>query len=383
MANLSRMEELTLKRLLGEIAPKEEEELEEIAQMSDDNRRFIERMHPVAFHERRQAFKPKERHLLAYSIAIFVVLLAGWTLWWLQQPRRSKLEEHGPLQATLVFRHNPEKPVWDSIVLGDIDEGRAYPAGAIQVARIKDQIFIIPWPDTLSSGNDTLAYLLRVYGKGSAQLFIPDVMKSQVGPGSSVSFSIYPSGSTPAGNTVSCDGEAFFDIPLTVQIPTVVKTLKQTITAFGAFFGVRDYLKEDTGAAFCYAGKITVRDTAENTRTLASAQRVTIEAKHAPKVWKDDFPIAKWSSPELPFDFSHLNLDSAMKEISRWYGMSIVQYHDGVNRYKRGDVFTGPLSRYQTLKQLLSLIDRNDLHFRIQGSTIHVSGSTDRSGHNH
>ena len=88
-----------------------------------------------------------------------------------------------------------------------------------------------------------------------------------------------------------------------------------------------------------------------------------------------DFPQALWSSPELVFDFTHLDLDSAMNEIANWYGFTKIVFQHGVKRNIPGMVYAGLLSRYLTLNQLLSIIERSDLHFSIreQEQTILVS----------
>ena len=57
MADLTRMEELIVKRLHGKLKPKEEKELKALAQASEENRQFIERISPKAVRKMRQAAK--------------------------------------------------------------------------------------------------------------------------------------------------------------------------------------------------------------------------------------------------------------------------------------------------------------------------------------
>ena len=417
MADLSRMEDLTLKRLLGEITPEEDNELEALARASEENRQFINRMSTKAFHKRQRSLKrtdydrldrltkqkignipgvlewvptnPKERNLLPYSIGVAasILLIAGVALWFSRGARTSKTAANYPIKATLrwqpTFGNGSETGVGDSIVLGDIEEGKAYKAGAMRIARAKNELFITLWPDRAAAGTDTLAYHLRIYGKENAQLFLGERIRTQLPPSSSLSFSSFPGDTILRENWLSCDGEVLFDIRPDPQTPTVVKTRKQTITVLGTFFGVRDYNTEDTGAVFCYTGKVSVKDLDNTTRTLFASQRVTVEPGHELKVSTGDFPEAHWSSEELCFNFSNMELNSAMNEIASWYGLAKVRYQGEIDTTARGVVYTGKLSRYLTPQQLVVILDRNDLHFSIQDGAILVRGSTNRPSHSH
>lgn len=388
MADLLRMQDLTLLKLLGEITPEQEKELQELAKASEENRLFIERMHPMKFRDRVKILReidssrldqllevevenidePIQRRLLPpYSIAAatLVLLSIGW---WLVY--RSGMNETAPLlpaEATLRWSA-------DSMNLGEMMEGKAYKAGAIQIARMGNEFFVIREPAMTPATAEILQYELNVGGKENIQVFFPDSTRVQIYPNSSISFTGYPSGALLKEKRLSCNGQVLFNASHHCQIPLVIEAPKQKITVLGTLFEVRDYSKEDTGAVFCYTGKVSVK-AANNTRILSAMQRLTTQPKHKIKLSMGDFPQAQWSSPELFFDFTHLDLDSAMNEIASWYGFTKIVFQHGVKRNIPGMVYAGLLSRYLTLNQLLSIIERSDLHFSIQeqAQTILVS----------
>lgn len=323
----------------------------------------------------------KQRSLFPYGIAASILLILGFgTALWLRSKSGSGNTTLHPIEATLHWQSDTGPA--DSLLLRQMQEGMAYPAGAIQIARMGNQFFVLQGPDEAAAETDTLVYHFSVRGKENIQVFFQDSTRMELSPNTILSFHAYPPGTPMKEKQLACNGEALFDINPNYQIPTVVKTLKEKITVLGTLFGLRDYKTEDTSAVFCYGGRVAVKDSNSATTILDSAQRATVRPGSGTKVSKNDFIQAKWSSPELLFDFSNVNLDDAMHEIARWYGMSKVEYIGSMDRKTRGKVFIGQLSRYLTLQQLLSILERYNLHFSIQGSTILVRGNIGRLDHN-
>lgn len=379
MADLLRMQELTLLKLLDEITAEQEDELQEMAQESEKNRLFIERMHPINFRKRVQVLRvfdgsrleklleaeaentddPSERRsLLIYSIAATILLVLGSGWWFIH--RWGKHETTSLLLATATLR-------WpaDSINLGEMREGVAYKAGTIRIARVQNEFFVMRDSAIAAATTDTLKYRLEVGGKEDIQVFFPDSTKIQVCPSSSLAFTYYPPSALLKEKRLGCDGEVLIEAGHHCQLPLIVETPRQEITVLGTLFEIRDYPAEDTGAVFCYSGKISVR-AADNIEVLRASQRLTTQTTSSIKISTGDFPQAQWSSPELFFDFTHVDLQTAMQQIARWYGYTYVIFKDGVKKDIPGMVFSGQISRYLTLNHLLAILERKDLHFSIQ-----------------
>jgi len=323
----------------------------------------------------------KQRSRYPVGIAATVLLILGFSaLLWLRS-RPGVLTATRPIEAMLHWQLGTN--AIDSLALEEMKQDTPYRVDAIQIARMGNEFFIRERQEGRAALKDSLIYHIYLKGSENIQVFFEDSTRVQLGQRSALSFVVYPIGIVQKERQLNCDGEILVDVSPDYQIPTKIKTRRQQIAVLGTFFKLRDYQTEDTSAVLCYRGKVAVSDSASKTTILHAAQRATVLPGRNIKVSSNDFPIAHWSSKELLFDFSNQDLDDAMREIARWYGMPRVQFEGSVDRKTRGMVFTGPLSRYLSLQKLLSILEREDLHFSIRGKTILVEGTGGRLDHNH
>lgn len=359
MKDPERLDDLSVERPLGEMTPEEIIGLQILAEPAGFFKFYLK------FYPSKRNTNSTPRITLRWVIKAACLLLIPGGLWLYLTPFSSgKMISRQPAKTTLYWKD-------DSMVLEAMEEGRCYKAGEMRIARMGNEFFITTEVVTAAMG-----YHLFVEGKDPIQLFFPDTTRMQAYSGSTLSFTIYPSDTVPREKEMTCSGHVLFDVHHNYAIPFIVRTSKVEIVVLGTLFAVRDYAKEDTGAVFCYNGKVAVKNKDSLTRTLTAFQRVTVHSAHSEQeetVSTGDFPQAQWSSPELPFDFTYLSLDSAMREIAYWYGKNSVEFGTGIDRETPGTVLIGKLSRYLTLRHLLSILDRNDLHFSTQGQTIRVN----------
>jgi FecR protein len=397
MADFTRIEELTWKKLLGEITPAEENEQQTLAKASAENRDCMDRMLSNAFREKLRTLRginyrkvdrlmkqkmqatpdvfdwiPATTRLkrIARPIltaACILAAVAGLSIWAAHKSRDKETILHSSIEATLSW----SSPADNKIVLGDMPEGKAYKAGQIRIARMGNEFFIYQRPDTTTGLAGNIHYGLDVTGTEDVQVFFPDATRAQISPNSGIHFLGFVT-TTLQERGMYGYGQVLFNVSHHYESPWTLQSPKLEIAVLGTKFLLRDYKQEDTAAMSCFNGKVMVK-IPNKTQVITTAQRVTVDPKLGLIVSTGDLPQVEWSSPELFFDFSDLGLDSAMKEIARWYSIDTVSYHTQLDRKKPGTVFVGPISRYISLPQLLSILDRNDLHFSIQGQTILVS----------
>jgi transmembrane sensor len=311
---------------------------------------------------------PLQRIARPWAIAAgILVVVAGGSIWLFHSSPANQKATYPPIEATLSW------PSINTIKLGEVQEGTALRAGEIQIARTGNEFFIYHLPYTSANVGDTIDYHLDVTGKENVQVFFPDSTRTQIAPNSGIHFRSYAADTSIQEKVTYCYGQVLFDVSHRFLTPFEIESPRQKkITVLGTQFAIRDYTQEDTAATFCFNGKVLVK-TPNDTQVITAAQRVTVDRTYGLKVSSGDFPAAHWSSPEQFFDFTDVDLDSAMKEIARWYGVTTVLYRTRVDRKKPGTVFVGPISRYISLSQLLAILDRKELHFSIQGAAILVS----------
>lgn len=393
MADL-RMEELSWKNVLGTITPKEKNEMQALAEASPENRELLDRMNSPDFREKLQElkeidFRGLDRKMnlksgpdsdlsewipettpirligrrLAVAASILVVIAGAlWGLYSKFHPDKAGLL--AAINATLTYQGT-------TIDLGEMGEGKAYKAGQIQIDRMGNEFFIHRRPDPWTTAQDIVQYSVTNEGK-AIQVFLQDTIRSQIYPKSGITFTSYPPNFPLTKKEMACYGRVLFNVDHNAQTPFVLKTPKQEIAVLGTCFEVHDYTREDTGAVFCYTGKVSVKGPRDQSQVITARQRITVNSGADPRISTGDFPEAHWSSAELVFNFTNIDLDSAMKEIAQWYDVPAVRFQPGINRKTPGTVYTGKISRYLSLQQLLAILERDDLHFSIQGQMILV-----------
>jgi ferric-dicitrate binding protein FerR (iron transport regulator) len=392
MADL-RMEELSWKNVLGTITPKEKKEMQVLVEASPENRELLDRMNSNEFRENLQelgkidlrgldrkmklrlgldyplsewapGMTPLRRiaRPLAVAASILAVAVATWGLY--AKFRRDETDNLPAINATLTCQGT-------TFDLGDMGQGKAYKAGQIQIDRMGNEFFVHQRPDPWTATRGGVEYSLKNEGK-DIQVFFQGATRMQIYKNSGITFTSYPTDTTLTNKEMACYGRVLFNVDHNAQTPFFVRTPKQEIAVLGTCFEVHDYTKEDTGAVFCYSGKVRVEGPRSQPHVITARQRITVDPKTAPRISTGDFPEAHWSSAELVFNFTHIDLDSAMKEIAQWYDVPYVHFQPGIDRRKPGTVYTGKISRYLSLRQLLDILERDDLHFTIQGQTILV-----------
>lgn len=314
----------------------------------------------------------KQRSLFPFGIAaaVFLVLGLGTLLWMRPRPGIITTSPR-PILATLHWGLGTEAT--DSMTLGNMKQDTPYRAGAMQIARMGNEFFVRVRQGGEAAQGDTILYHFAVNGNENIQIFFEDATRMQLARNSNLTFHDYPPGTLQKERELECDGEVLVNVNPDYVIPTVIKTRRARIAVIGTFFKFRDYKTEDTSAVFCYNGKISVTDPTATAQILGPGQRATVLPGRGIILSSNDFPMAKWSSKELVFDFSNDNLEDAMREIARWYGVPEVKFDVSIDKKTRGMVYIGPLSRYLTLQQLLSVLERKGVHFSIQGKEILVS----------
>ena len=67
------------------------------------------------------------------------------------------------------------------------------------------------------------------------------------------------------------------------------------------------------------------------------------------------------------FEFDNASLQNVLKQISRWYDIDVV--YEGSNQPRE---FVGEMQRDLNLSQMLNILGKNNVHFRIEGKELIV-----------
>jgi len=208
---------------------------------------------------------------------------------------------------------------------------------------------------TGSGTGNTLSYnTLATPRGGQFRLLLPDGTAVWLNAASSLR---YPVAFTGSERKVELAGEAYFEVVKDARKPFRIQVQTQVIEVLGTHFNVNAYTEEPAVTTSLLEGAVKVANKVlkpgEQARCTGDGNiTVTKPTNIADAVgWKEGF-----------FVFRNANLPTVMREIARWYDVTIV-YQPDVNNNQQ---FSGRIDRSLTLSQVLSGLAFTNARFRIE-----------------
>jgi ferric-dicitrate binding protein FerR (iron transport regulator) len=178
---------------------------------------------------------------------------------------------------------------------------------------------------------------------------------------------------------VEITGEVFFEVAPSVAVlangqkgkrPFIVKAPDVEIEVLGTHFNINSYKDEQAVKTTLLEGKVNVHSITNNaqlslqpgeqaqlnreSQTISKAKDVDVDAEVA---WHYGI-----------FQFNNADLPTVMRQIARWYDVE-VEYAGNISDRE----FLGKIPRDMKLSQVLSLLEKQKVHFKIEGKKIVVS----------
>ena len=195
-------------------------------------------------------------------------------------------------------------------------------------------------------------------------LVLADGTKVWLNAASSITF---PTAFIRKERTVVITGEAYFEVAKDTKRPFKVFVNDMEVKVLGTHFNINSYQDEGNIKTTLLEGSVLLskkdkkvvlkpgeQGQVSNSGSLKMVSGVNLESVMA---WKKG-----------NFYFENADLQTVLKEISRWYNVSVV-YEKGVPKR----FFDGEIQREIKLSVLLKTLEKsNDIHFKIEGNTIKV-----------
>lgn len=171
----------------------------------------------------------------------------------------------------------------------------------------------------------------------------------------------YPTVFKGTNRTVELTGEGYFEVAHNKSKPFKVISKGQEVEVLGTHFNINSYLDEPDVKTTLVEGSVNVNGIVIKPNQQAvltvSNQIVVKQIDAADAVaWKDGL-----------FKFDHTDLKTLMRQIARWYDVDVV-YEGNVKE----EQFYGKIERSYTLSEVLMVLERGNVHFRIEGKKIIV-----------
>lgn len=300
------------------------------------------------------------------AVACLALLIAWGFLWTSLQPEQQKpagLAINNTVDSTIRPGTTQASLTLDdgsTIVLNDHPQGELAKQGSTHV--IKQDSATLGYEGATGSN----AYnILRTPRGGQYNLVLSDGSRVWLNAATSLRFPVSFNGND---RTVELDGEAYFEVAHNSQKPFYVKTREGAkVEVTGTRFNVMAYADEPAARATLLEGSINI--SAGNTlKKLQPGQQATVSSGNISVINKND-PEESIAWKNGFISFKDANIQTIMREASRWYDVNVEYRGDIPSRF-----FTGSLLRSASLSDLLHILELSKIKFRIEGRTIIVSG---------
>ncbi|MBO9572174.1 MAG: FecR family protein [Chitinophagaceae bacterium] len=209
---------------------------------------------------------------------------------------------------------------------------------------------------------------------GQYQLTLPDNTKVWLNASSSITYPVVFNEKT---RTVSITGEAYFQITANARQPFIVKTKSEEITVLGTEFNVNSYNDEPISKTSLVSGSVRVsinppvdlRSPQTSATPFSKGGGYTLRPGQA-------FSNGKITTTNISndiawkngyFSFTDADIKTVMRQLSRWYDID-VKYSGAIPT----DEFNGKIGRDLTLSQVLKILSKTRINYRIENKTIIV-----------
>ncbi len=378
---------LIIKRLKGEMDPEEALELEHWADQQAENRRFLEGIaneqelekeiakwkmidpaegHAIWILSMQAGRRSQIRRIIGWSAAASIIITLGVI-------GRIRKDLQAPLPSSkVVVAPSPVLPGRNTAVLtlGNGQKILLDSAGTGELA-VQGNTML----RKLDSGS--LSYSVRgakkeedvVYNRlttprsGQYQLILPDGSHVWLNNISSIR---YPTSFRGKNRTVELTGEAYFEIASQPAQPFIVKVNGQEVEVLGTSFNIMAYPDEGAIQTTLLTGAVKVKAANAAVQLRPDEQAQWSGTGHI-KVLTDvpSQEIVSWKNGF--FYFGRASLKEVMRQLARWYDVE-VRYEGAVPDIE----FGGKIDRSLSLDDLLKFLNKNEVHFRLEGRVLIV-----------
>jgi transmembrane sensor len=254
------------------------------------------------------------------------------------------------------------------IVLDNIADGKLEQQGN---STINKKGNVLAYNSNGATGETLQNTLITPVGR-QFQLVLPDGTRVWLNSSSSMT---YPTSFAGGSRDVTVTGEVYMEVtrdtkrPFSVHITPPINGMEETVVrVLGTHFNINAYGDETPVLATLLEGSVKVT-TGNKTALLKPGQQALVETrKISVQSGVDLDKEVAWKNGY--FEFNDDPLQTVMKELARWYGVTVLY----APAFKvPDDTFNGRIPRSSNLADVLNVLEKNEVHFKVEGKKIIVS----------
>lgn len=322
---------------------------------------------------------PKRHWMRWASVAAAVLVIAFAGIWMLRSKETSTTngsEQQVPVATTNIppGGNKATLTLADGTVI-DLDKagmGTIATEGKTKVNKKEDGQ--LEYKSATGNRLSAIAYnVLATPRGGQYQLLLPDGSKVWLNAASSIR---YPTEFAGNERRVEVTGETYFEIArnankpfrVTVLPPAGGAGLAGEIEVVGTHFNINAYPDEKSIKTTLLEGKVKVSHDGKMA-LLKPGQQSQLKSGSGTILISDNADLEQavaWKNGF--FQFNNDDLRTVMRALSRWYDVEI-EYQGKVPN----EMFGGRIDRNSNVSEVLTVLEQNQVHFKIQGKKIIVT----------
>jgi ferric-dicitrate binding protein FerR (iron transport regulator) len=247
-------------------------------------------------------------------------------------------------------------------VLDSVAKGKLADQGSVKVIKLDNGL--LSYRGTQNTGTTVSYNTITTPTGGQYQVVLADGTKVWINAASSLRFPTVFSGTQ---REVELKGEGYFEVTPDPSKTFVVKVNEMKVKVLGTHFNIMAYEDEESVNTTLLKGSVKLEHGTES-RMLIPGEQGRWNKKEEMQVVKnaDLEEVLAWKNGR--FQYHSTNLRVIMRQIARWYNVTIV-YEGNV----RDEYFSGSIPRTDNVSQVLKMLElTNTIHFTIEGKSIIV-----------
>jgi transmembrane sensor len=201
---------------------------------------------------------------------------------------------------------------------------------------------------------------------GQYQLILADGSKVWLNAASSLR---YPVTFTGKERKVELTGEAYFEVAKNAAMPFKINVEgRSEVEVLGTHFNINSYVDEGTINTTLLEGSVKVTGFSNhNSKLIVPGEQAQLHQNGLISLNRNlnIEEVMAWKNGN--FFFNKSDLQTVLRQLSRWYDVEIV-YEGNVPKRE----FEGEMERGLNLSQVLKILEKNDVHFKIEKNKLIV-----------
>lgn len=248
------------------------------------------------------------------------------------------------------------------IILDSAANGNLTNQGNTTVIKLDNQVLY----KTAGKATEVLYNTITTPRGGIYQLALSDGTKVWLNSSSTLRF---PTSFIGRERKVDISGEAYFEVSRNNTMPFIVTISgKEEVEVLGTHFNINAYPDEPAINTTLLEGSVKITGlTMHNSHIISPGQQAQMSTNGQIVVNRDaDLEqVMAWKNGI--FNFDNADLQTVLRQLSRWYSVDVV-YEGAIPQRE----FEGEMQRDLNLSQVLRILEKNNVHFRIEGNKLVV-----------